>query len=376
MLLFAICDSNARARSRLRNLIELIPDAQCAEYESLASLEHSGKAVAHTFVIATIENEQECELIRVMKEGAPLTRWVGVLNYHNPKLAQQAVLMGCGLIVVKPVDQDTLGIIAYWFSNGPAGGLNPSGVAQGEGHIIGVWSPLGGVGKTSIALNLAAGIADGARTPVCLTEASSGPSGLARWIGQHSFVSMADLADIDSPLTLDRLRHLVLRTNYNVGVLTASSALKPLLVAESTWVSRACERLRECPLITVVDIPSGWNESVARTLQECSAIVLIGPQDKAAIEEMAAAWNGVKTMLPTTPTIHLVLNGLMAESRWNESALRTRFAADTMTVFPRDPKLLETMAELHRPLLKHDKKSRWRNARDQLAEYVQLDLVS
>jgi MinD-like ATPase involved in chromosome partitioning or flagellar assembly len=239
-----------------------------------------------------------------------------------------------------------------------------------------VWSWQGGVGKTVIAGNLAAGLAEELGRPICLAEATEGPSRLAPLMGAASSLTLRDLAELEQPLTMSALRRVVAPTPYQVGLLTAAPTVDGVNdLGSSEWMSRAGSKLRECPITTILDLPSAWSDLTRRALAECTSLVLVTPPDAASLEITADAWISIRQQIPTNPTVYVAMNAIQDDRRWSDEAIKQRLHAEAVVAFPHDSK---TQAETWKrgcPLLKRDRGSRWRHSRDQLAKIISAELL-
>jgi len=69
------------------------------------------------------------------------------------------------------------------------------GATIGEGHVVSVFAPKGGVGKTTIAVNLAVALREQTRAQVCLLDADVGVGNVGSVLDVPYRMGLADLAD-------------------------------------------------------------------------------------------------------------------------------------------------------------------------------------
>ena len=74
-------------------------------------------------------------------------------------------------------------------------GARPDGATVGEGHVVSVFAPKGGVGKTTIAVNLAVALREQTRSQVCLLDADVGVGNVSSILDVPYRMGLADLAD-------------------------------------------------------------------------------------------------------------------------------------------------------------------------------------
>jgi len=69
------------------------------------------------------------------------------------------------------------------------------GATIGEGHVVSVFAPKGGVGKTTIAVNLAVALREQTRAQVCLVDADVGVGNVSSVLDVPYRMGLVDLAD-------------------------------------------------------------------------------------------------------------------------------------------------------------------------------------
>lgn len=77
----------------------------------------------------------------------------------------------------------------------PDDGDAAEAITIGAGHVVSVFSPKGGVGKTTIAVNLAVALREQSRTRVCLIDADVGVGNVSSILDVPYRRGLADLAD-------------------------------------------------------------------------------------------------------------------------------------------------------------------------------------
>src|SRR5206468_4086181 len=73
--------------------------------------------------------------------------------------------------------------------------LTPDAGTIGEGQVVSVFAPKGGVGKTMIAVNVAVALREQTRSSVCLLDADVGVGNVTSILEVSSKMGLVDLAD-------------------------------------------------------------------------------------------------------------------------------------------------------------------------------------
>lgn len=376
MLTIGICDPDPATRDQLKGIATRARECSVVEIEGAERLSQSNRLLSCDLLLVGVAGPADCEAVRKAASEAPFLNWMAILPYTNPQLAKQALRSGCGTVITAPLDH---AVLTAWLDRKltlPTQGVTHLGKPLARGSVVGVWSWLGGVGKTVIAGNLAAGLAESAGRPICLAEATEGPSRIASLMGATSSLTLRDLADLEQPLTMAALRRVVAPTSYQVGLITAPPTIDGVnALGPSEWMSRAGSKLRECPITTILDLPSGWSDLTRRALAECTSLVLVTPPDAISLEITADAWTSIRQQIPTNPTVYVAMNAIQDDRRWGGDAIKQRFHAEAVVTFPHDSKTLDETWKRSAPLLKRDRGSRWRHSRDELVKIISTELL-
>ncbi len=371
MVTIGLFEPDPSLRLRIQEIVSSVIECAWLEIESIEDLDHLPALLRCDFVIVSMSSVTYCEPVRRATSRTPLATWIAVLPRPDRHLATQALRAGCGTVTTAPLDTAFARRFFSIKNQLPRGGVNQSGIPLARGAMVGVWSWLGGVGKTVLAANVASGIGEQSGQPVCLVELTPGPSHLSRLTGVNSRYTPYEISELGGLLTVNALKRLVAPTPYQVGVITAPSTLDCVNDPDSSdWISRLGSRLREVPITSVLDLPSGWSSATQRGLAECGAVVLVTPPDTNSIELSADAWTTIRQTMATTPMVHVALNAIQEDQRWSADAIRRRFHAESAVSFPHDQKTLAEQWKRGYPLLKKDRNSRWRQARDELVKHI------
>lgn len=369
MLKIGLVEPNEVLRKHLAGLLYEISDCDLVEGPQLAQPELRKRILGCDVVMLAVGANDAIDGLRQYLEDMQQTLWIALLDEPVPALMERLLDIGFALTVTKPLDKDALQTILE--VSPPAIHVNHLGVPVALEGVIGVWGLQGGVGVTTIAANLAAGIAQQTEKPVCLTETTTGPTQLPGIAGVSSKRGLEVVGWLEDTYSLAALRTIVAPTAYQVGVISAAPHLNPVLAARNPrWAGDSLRKLRESPLYVVVDCGSAWNPVVAQAMVHFTDLVLVCGNEEDDIAKGMQQNHSVRQMLSTNPHVHLALSAIQEDHRLPLEALRQQFHADSVVVFPHDQKTVRNMWNRHQPLLKNDRGSRWRQTRDELVKTI------
>jgi pilus assembly protein CpaE len=166
------------------------------------------------------------------------------------------------------------------------GGLAASEDAPTRGKLITVFSAKGGCGKTTLATNLAAALADRGRREVCLVDLDLAFGDVAialQLFPAHTIADALPLAD-----NLDPSAVASLLTPHSPGLTTLVAPIEPG-TAESipaTLVASLLELLKQQFDFVVVDTPPAFDDHVLAAFDQSDLVALLATLDIPALKNL------------------------------------------------------------------------------------------
>jgi pilus assembly protein CpaE len=179
-------------------------------------------------------------------------------------------------------------------------GPNPAAVAPAPprpaGKVITLFSTKGGVGKTTIAANLAAALAEGGKRKVAALDLDLEFGVMATVMGVRPQGSIVDLCRLDGPITPEHVGRILARQSQSgVGVLAAPPL--PHLASEVDGDGRAdrgrcyvleiLEALRATHDFVVIDTAVSFREATLVALDKADLILMVTLPEIPALETTA-----------------------------------------------------------------------------------------
>ena len=236
---------------------------------------------------------------------------------------RRSMLAGAREFLVKPFSSDelTASIRQVWsrerdkqsriaapIAAAAAGG--GGGAPGGEpGIVVAVFSPKGGVGRTTIAVNLAVAAASLGGRRVALMDASFqfGDVGVLLNLNPKN-KSIADLAGQLESGEPDDLDNYVINHSSGVRVLLAPSSPEQAELITAAHARRVVERLREEHDLVVVDCPSSFNDATLGILDSADLILTLLSLEITSIKNMRLFLEVADQLGYGQDKIRLVLN--------------------------------------------------------------------
>ncbi len=200
-----------------------------------------------------------------------------------------------------------------------------------EGKIITVFSAKGGIGKTTIATNLAVALADKTRGRVCIVDADLQFGDVCLFLNILPRATIADLvADIDS-LDDKVLTGYLTKHNQQVDVLAAPLRPEQAEVVTGPHLAAVLKTLRTMYQYIIIDTAPAFNETMLTALDEADQILVVASLDLPTIKNVKLCLEIMESLAYSPEKLKLVLNRTNSEGgmdiREAEESLKRSFTA-------------------------------------------------
>ena len=183
----------------------------------------------------------------------------------------------------------------------------PGGAAH-QGRIVTVFSPKGGVGKTTMAVNLALALTDRGARKVCLVDLDLAFGDVA--ITMQLFPTHTIEQAVGSEDTLDQPMLDALLTRHPESVMVLAAPAHPDVRERITpvLVARVLKTLREEFDFIVVDTAPSFDDLTLTALDETDECVLVATLDVPTLKNVKVALETLDTLNIAQGRRHLLLN--------------------------------------------------------------------
>jgi pilus assembly protein CpaE len=233
---------------------------------------------------------------------------------------RRSMLAGAREFLVKPFSSDelTASIRQVWtrekekqsrYAPVVAGPERGSSGSDEPASVTAVFSPKGGVGRTTVAVNLAVAAAQAGKR-VALVDASFqfGDVGVLLNLNPRN-KSIADLAaELQAGETYDSLEGFLVTHSSGVRVLLAPPSPEQAELIGPSAVQKVLQALRSDHDLVVVDCPSNFNESTLAVLDEADLILTLLTLEITSVKNMRLFLEVCEQLGYGPEKIRLVLN--------------------------------------------------------------------
>lgn len=215
--------------------------------------------------------------------------------------------------------------------NGPTGAT----AAGPQGHLVTVFSPKGGVGKTTLAVNLAIALAEKGNKKVCVVDLDLGFGDIAITLQLIPARTMADAVHFESGLDFALLEPLL--TPHGTGITALVAPVQPDArdSIPAALVGRILGMLKQNFDYVVVDTAPTFDEFVLQAFDETDTLLLVTTLDVPTLKNVKIAVETLDLLNFPKARRRLILNraddkvGLTAEEVEGTLAMKIDAAIPT-----------------------------------------------
>lgn len=218
------------------------------------------------------------------------------------------------------------------------------GAAQQEGKVIAVFSLRGGVGVSSLAANLATGLAQLWNCPTVLVDLSlmAGHSALMLNLAQRN--TWADLArlpveDIDAEL----ISALLMPHGSGTFLLAAPRRPEDSELVTGERVTHVLNILRQHYPYIVLDLPHDFRETTLAGLDLAQEILTIMSSDLASVLAMSSTQDIFETLHYSRDIVKLVLNQTFERNALAQKVMEDALKRRCNLVIPYAPEMVQAI---------------------------------
>jgi pilus assembly protein CpaE len=176
-----------------------------------------------------------------------------------------------------------------------------------EGNLIAVYSPKGGAGCTTVAINLAVAIARRGRRTI-LVDGSLQFGDVSVMLDMKAVTSIADLSDRGNEFDQDLISSIsqVHRSNLNVLLAPPRPEMADVVTEEN--IKQLLATLKESFDFIIVDTTSYLSEKTLAILDLSDRIVLIAQQNLSSLKNVSRFFDLAESLEYETQKVWLVVN--------------------------------------------------------------------
>jgi pilus assembly protein CpaE len=186
--------------------------------------------------------------------------------------------------------------------------LRGPGGAGHTGKVITVWSPKGGVGKTTMSVNLGLALTEGGARRVCLVDLDLAFGDVAITMQLFPTHSIEHAIGSESSIDAELLNGLLTRHQDSMMILAAPSHPDVRDRVSPTLVAQVLRTLKESFDYVVVDTAPAFDEQTLTALDETDEIVIVATLDVPTLKNVKVALETLDMLNIASDRRHLLLN--------------------------------------------------------------------
>ncbi len=255
--------------------------------------------------------------IQLLAQGNPSWTLVGMVGQFERDLFRKVVLAGARDVVVHGSTPDELRktVVAAWQADQTRRQPTAADPAAPAGSVITMFGVKGGIGKTTLASNLAVALAHETRGSIALVDLDLPFGDIALMLDVKPDRDVLDVLDDATLEDTERLQTALTRGPEGVYVLSAPLAPDAAAVVEAARVTKLLTRLAGLYDFVVVDSPAGISEVTAAILDAASTVLLVTTPEVPTLRRTHACIRMLQGLGFPLEKVKVVLNRASSKTR-------------------------------------------------------------
>ncbi len=234
-------------------------------------------------------------------------------------------------------------------TGGPAQ-VDASGQPRRQGQIIAVYSPKGGSGCTTIAINLAVALST-QEQKVVLVDASLQFGDVAVMLNLRSAASIVDLIDHINDLDRDLVNSVTIPHKSGLQVMMAPPKPEMAELVKDEHMKKVLQQLREAYDFVVVDTSSSLDDVALSVLDTADRILLVTQQNLPTLKNVSRFFDLANSLNYEREKIFLIVNRENKRLGISVNDIANTLKRPVMAMIPIDDDAVSRAADQGLPLV-------------------------
>lgn len=224
-----------------------------------------------------------------------------------------------------------------------------------SGYVVGVLAARGGLGVTSLAVNLAAGLLNRSKSDVIVAEMLPGQGALALELGANASTGLVDLlsATKASELNRDRVREALFHHGSGLKFLLASDRPRDMhLINQTSNYETILSRLTDMARFVILDLGIGIQPFAQKILPGCDDLLVVLEGTPNIISHTRVLIDDIASLDVNKKKIHAVLNNrARTDTNLPSSQVQTKLDYEILGTLTPAPELFAQATRLQTPAI-------------------------
>ena len=222
-----------------------------------------------------------------------------------------------------------------------------------RGYVIGVLGARGGLGTTTMAVNLAAGLQSRTKAEVIVAEMLPGQGALALDVGVTNSKGLVDLLSMSklSDITRDSVREVLVQHPSGMKLLLASDRPRDMhLINQSANYETIVKKLSGLARFVVLDLGVGIQPFAEKLLPLCHEVLIVLEGNPNTITHTKALIDDIAELGLTKKSIKVVLNNrIRSETQLPSSQVQAQLEHEILSTLTPAPELFVQANRMQTP---------------------------
>ncbi len=226
---------------------------------------------------------------------------------------------------------------------------------QNRGYVIGVLGARGGLGTTTMAVNLGAGLQSRTKSEVIVAEMLPGQGALALDVGVNYSKGLVDLLSLNklNDITRDSVREVLVQHTSGLKLLLASDRPRDMhLINQTANYETLMKKLAALARFVVLDLGVGIQPIAEKILPLCNEVLIVLEGVPNTIIHTKALIDDITALGITRKNIKVVLNNrIRSETQLASSQVQAQLEHDILSTLTPAPELFVQATRMQTPAI-------------------------
>ena len=228
-------------------------------------------------------------------------------------------------------------------------------INENPGYVIGVLAPRGGMGVTTLSLNLAAGLLNRSKSEVIVAEMLPGQGAVGLDMGVTVSKGLVDLLSATKPsdLTQDKVRDALTSHGSGLKLLLSSDRPRDMqLVNQVANYETSLSALAGLARFVVLDLGMGIQPFAQKVLTSCDEILIVFEGTPNTITHTKALIDDIASLGINKKKINVVLNNrARSDTQLPTSQVQTKLNYEVISTLTPAPELFVQATRMQTPAI-------------------------